>query len=119
MKNEIEPRKEDYKEFEGDYSDDAFWGKLGRAARSAGRVVLERAVTLYVILTDGATPLWAKAVVAGALGYFICPLDAIPDFIPGLGYLDDAAAMALVLTQLDRFLTPEMHDRVRRLMPKA
>jgi uncharacterized membrane protein YkvA (DUF1232 family) len=35
-------------------------------------------------------------VVAGLL-YFLAPVDAIPDFIPVLGYLDDAAVVAYIL----------------------
>ena len=37
------------------------------------------------------------AIVAAAVVYFISPIDAIPDFIPGLGYLDDAAVIAYAL----------------------
>jgi uncharacterized membrane protein YkvA (DUF1232 family) len=43
-------------------------------------------------------PFWSVASVAAALGYFLAPTDLIPDFIPGIGYLDDAAVLALVLS---------------------
>jgi uncharacterized membrane protein YkvA (DUF1232 family) len=35
--------------------------------------------------------------VAGAVAYFVCPIDAIPDLIPFLGYLDDAIVLKLCL----------------------
>ncbi len=42
-----------------------------------------------------------------ALAYFISPIDAVPDFIPVAGYLDDAAVVAGVVASigsaLDRF----------------
>ncbi len=43
-------------------------------------------------------PFWSVASVAAALGYFLAPTDLIPDFIPVLGYVDDAAVLALVLS---------------------
>lgn len=36
------------------------------------------------------------ASLAGALIYFISPIDLVPDCIPGLGFLDDAAILAAV-----------------------
>lgn len=36
------------------------------------------------------------ASLAGALIYFISPVDLVPDCIPGLGFLDDAAILAAV-----------------------
>ena len=44
-----------------------------------------------------AIPFWSVASVAAAIGYFIAPTDAIPDFIPLVGYLDDAAVLAAVM----------------------
>ena len=109
----------EYGEYRRHYSEPDFWRKVGGMPRDAGRAVVEKAVTLYVILTASETPLWARALVVGALGYFICPLDAIPDVIPVVGYADDVAVMALVLTQLDRFVTPAMRGRVQRLLPEG
>ena len=101
------------------YSERGFRQKVRAMPRNAGRAVVERAVTLYVILTDRETPLWARALIVGALGYFVWPLDAIPDTIPVLGYADDAAVMGLVLSQVGRFATPAMRERVQRLMPEG
>lgn len=40
-------------------------------------------------------PLGSITAVAAAVLYFVSPVDAIPDFIPGIGYLDDAAVLLL------------------------
>lgn len=40
-------------------------------------------------------PLRVCIVVAGALAYLLAPLDFLPDFIPALGFVDDAALIAL------------------------
>ena len=52
-------------------------------------------------------PIGTIAAIVGALAYVLCPLDLIPDFIPGIGYIDDAGVLALciklVKTDLDKF----------------
>jgi uncharacterized membrane protein YkvA (DUF1232 family) len=40
------------------------------------------------------------ALMLGALLYFVCPIDAIIDAIPGLGFLDDAAVLAWTMGQV-------------------
>ncbi|PYV38500.1 MAG: methyltransferase type 11 [Acidobacteria bacterium] len=52
---------------------------------------------------------WKTIVMAMAAAlYFLDPLDIIPDFIPGIGYLDDAVVLGFVVnsirSDLERFL---------------
>ena len=54
-----------------------------------------------------------KLKVLGALGYFILPLDFIPDFILGLGFTDDLAALAWALFTLRKYITPEIERKAR------
>lgn len=42
-------------------------------------------------------PLTSIISILAALIYVISPIDLIPDFIPGIGYFDDAAVVTLVL----------------------
>jgi uncharacterized membrane protein YkvA (DUF1232 family) len=55
------------------------------------------AVAMYFCMIDSHTSLYAKGVIAGALAYFLSPLDAIPDAIVGLGFTDDAGVIATAL----------------------
>ena len=75
-----------------EFSEQGFWDKLKRYASSAGKDVVEIALKLYYALQDSDTPTAAKAVIVGALVYFIVPFDAVADLLPG-GYVDDFGAL--------------------------
>lgn len=79
---------------------------LEKAKRTLGRVpFLEEACAAYYCALDDKTPTHVKAVLVGALAYFIMPVDMVPDFIAMLGYTDDAAvfwaAWRTVATHVD------------------
>lgn len=90
------------------YSPGRFWQKLSPRARSLSRGVLEKALYLYYAVQSANTPKWAKRVIYGALGYFIFPLDAIPDLAPLIGYTDDLSIMAAALATVAFYITPEV-----------
>lgn len=89
------------------YSDQGFWDKVKRYGKVAGREAIEKALLLYFAMQDPQVPAWAKGIVAGALGYFIFPIDAIPDVLVPLGYTDDVGVMAAALAAIAVHLTPE------------
>ena len=62
---------------------------------------------------DPAVPSGLKLKVLGALGYFILPLDFIPDAILGLGFTDDLAALTWALFKIKKFITPDIETRAR------
>ena len=107
------PRVEKYAKH---YNEDDFWAKLNAMPRSAVKMILEKALLLRELLLDGGTPFWVRGTLIGALGYIIFPFDLCPDFIPGLGYLDDIAVAGLVLGNLDHLVTDEIRERVQGRM---
>lgn len=84
----------DQDDYGKNYDEKSFWDKVANYAKSIGREMAQKAVTLFYTMQDPETPAWAKSVIVVALGYFIFPPDAIPDFIPGAGLADDAGAIA-------------------------
>lgn len=96
--------------FRKDYSEDSFWAKLARYAKTAGRQTVESALQLYYASLAPQTPTWAKGVIYGALGYFISPIDVIPDLIPG-GYTDDLGILAAAVAAVAMHITPEIRTR--------
>lgn len=80
-------------EFRAQYSEQSFWDKTKKHAQTAGIVAIESALKMFYAARDDDTPAWAKAAIFSALGYFICPLDAIPDVVPVLGFSDDLGVL--------------------------
>jgi uncharacterized membrane protein YkvA (DUF1232 family) len=99
--------------FETDYSQRSFWDKLVGFARSAGCDVVEKALQLFYAAQSPDTPVWAKTVIYGALGYFINIFDAIPDFTPAVGYGDDLGVLVAALATVAAHVTPEVKARAR------
>ena len=102
------------KEYTRSYSEEGFWDKLTRYTKAAGAEVIERALQLYYAAQDPDTPLWAKGVIYGALGYFISPLDAIPDIIPVVGYADDLGVLAAAIATVAMYITPEVKQKAKQ-----
>lgn len=87
----------DSNQFAKDYSDDSFWEKVKGFAKTAGESVLEPALKMYYAASDPDTPVWAKTAIYAALGYFISPVDAIPDVVPIVGFSDDLGVLCAAL----------------------
>ncbi|MGG1486946.1 DUF1232 domain-containing protein [Peribacillus castrilensis] len=62
---------------------------------------------MFYTLQKPTTPVWAKTVIVGALGYFILPIDLIPDLIPG-GYTDDFSGLFGALVTVSMFIDEEV-----------
>lgn len=90
------------------YSEDGFWQKIKHFAKKAGASVLRIAFQLYYLARSATTPLWVKTVAFGALGYFILPIDVVPDVIPAVGFTDDVSVMTTALLTVGQYVTDEI-----------
>ncbi len=81
-----------------------FWRTAMRAARQVP--FMDEVVAAYYCALDSNTPLRAKAILLGALGYFVLPADTIPDFILGLGFTDDIAVLTAAITAVRTHIRP-------------
>ncbi len=88
------------------FTESAFWQKVTDFAGRIGRGTLQKAMELYTVAASRDTPVWARAIALGSLGYLILPFDAVPDLLPGVGLADDAAALAAAATAILKSITP-------------
>ena len=88
-----------------------FWDKL---RRNLGRLpFLEEAVAAYYCARDRETPTRVKAVLMGALAYFVVPTDMIPDFVAWAGFTDDAAVLAIAIQTVAPHIKPRHREQAR------
>ncbi|MFY9153750.1 MAG: YkvA family protein [Prolixibacteraceae bacterium] len=100
------------------YSDGSFWNKLKRYAKTAGMKVIYPAMLLQYMMKSEDVSLKTKLTISAALGYFILPVDFIPDFAPIIGFADDLGVFLLILQQMAGNITPEIRKNAREHVRK-
>lgn len=91
-----------------------FWRTLKRAARQIP--FTHDAVAAYYCALDPNVPLRVRAVLLGALAYFIAPFDAVPDILVGFGFTDDATVLMGAITMVAAHITPYHRERAQRAL---
>ena len=100
-------------QYQEHYSESGLFAKIGKVCKKAGIKVIYYVLLLYYVLINENTSLKDKAVIIGALGYFILPLDLVPDFIPVAGFADDIAALTACLHTVKANITPKIKKKAR------
>jgi curved DNA-binding protein CbpA len=92
------------KDFGKLFNESEFWQKVEKAS-PALKKIMENVRDLYALFRDGIRSQYpvhpaTLSIIAGGLIYFIIPLDVIPDYLPLVGYLDDAAVLTAIVNSL-------------------
>jgi uncharacterized membrane protein YkvA (DUF1232 family) len=95
------------------FTENKLWRKLNAYARQAGIKVVYAALLLYYAYRRKDTPHWARRVVIGVLGYFLSPIDALPDLTPILGYTDDLGVLAFGLVTIAAYVDTSVKQQAR------
>ena len=94
----------------------SFWRKLrGVAARVP---FTEDLLAAYYCAFDRKTPQRVQLALIGALAYFVMPADAIPDFMPVIGFTDDAAVLAAAIKLVADHIQVEHREAARAALAK-
>lgn len=111
MKNKLKP-------YINRFSESGFWQKLQHFARQAGIKTVYSALLLFYAYRRKDTPAWAKTIVLGTLGYFLSPIDAIPDLSPIIGYTDDLGWLSFGLVTIASYINKEVRENARQRLTK-
>lgn len=106
---------DEYSEYKSNYSDSNFKVKIASTASKLGKKITSDFLFVFYLLTDKDSPIKPaqKALIIGVLGYFILPIDIIPDYIPGAGLVDDAAALAALIASLEKSLDADIINKFK------
>ena len=108
----------DFMNYGGKFSKRDFTEKIARIAKRAGAKLVYAALILYYTLQSDKVSKKDKAIIIGALGYMISPLDAIPDAIPIAGLTDDLAVLLYVLKKVWSDVDPEIQAKAKKRLSK-
>jgi uncharacterized membrane protein YkvA (DUF1232 family) len=92
------------------------WRKLLREAASLP--FAEEVLTAHYCAFDHKTPIYAKAILVGAIVYFVVPDHLIPKYVSLIGLADDAAVIALAIKAVSAHIKPEHREAARRTLAR-
>ena len=95
-------------QYQKHYSEKGLFSKIGKVCKKAGMKAVYYVLLLYYVLMDEKTSWEHKGIIIGTLGYFILPIDLIPDFIPAAGYTDDITALVTCIKTVMNNVTPDI-----------
>ena len=92
------------------------WRKLLREAASLP--FAEEVLTAHYCAFDHKTPVYVKAILVGAIVYFVLPDHLIPKYVSLVGLADDAAVIALAIKAVSAHIKPEHREAARRTLAR-
>ena len=108
----------DFMSYANKFSNSEFVEKIARITKRAGAKLVYVALILYYTLQSDKVSTTDKAIIIGALGYMISPLDVLPDAIPIVGLTDDLAVLLYVLKKVWGNVEPDIKDKAMQKLTK-
>lgn len=110
--------KDLFEKYKDKFSELKLWALLKTGARRLGTKAVYSALLMYYAYKRKDTPLWAKRIVIGTLGYLLAPLDAIPDLTPFIGFTDDIGILSIGLVAIAGFINDEVKGKAKSQLDK-
>lgn len=103
----------DINKYKVHFSLGAFNTKMKQVIRKVGIRGTYTILLLFYAMKQKDTPMWAKNVIVGVLGYFISPIDGLPDLTPFVGYTDDFGLLGLGLVAIAAYINHEVRSKAQ------
>ena len=100
-----------FNEYEQNYNEEDFRDKIKKYSIKIGAKPIY--VTLLLFYAIPESSIIDKAIIIGALGYLISPLDIIPDWIPVLGFMDDIGILMYALSRVNASINDKVKEKAK------
>lgn len=100
--------------YQKNYSSVSLQHKIVKYGKTIGVNIIYKVLQLWYVMQRPDVPAKTKAIIMGALGYLISPLDFIPDLTPVLGYNDDIAAILFTLVMVQQYIDDEVKAKAKQ-----
>ncbi|ELP9498358.1 YkvA family protein [Vibrio alginolyticus] len=90
-----------------------FLRKMKGSVKKAGEEIAVMGIKSWLAMADSNTSVRHKAILGGALAYFVLPTDMVPDVLAGVGFTDDMAALTLAANSVGNAITDEHEEQAR------
>ena len=107
------PVPADLTSYEKNFSFSGLMSKIKETAKKAGLKAIYMALLLYYALESPTISVMDKAIIYGALGYFITPIDIVPDILPLIGLSDDIAVLAWAFSRVKHNVTDLTREKAK------
>ena len=104
---------EEIEQEKSEINESSLWQKISKYFKNAGIKVIYIVLLLFYAFKRKDTPAWAKRIILGTLGYFIAPIDALPDLTPFIGYTDDLGILSIGLVAVAAYVNDEVKVKAR------
>lgn len=104
----IDPEIVTDEKYQRAYSEKAFLAKLPRVARRLGRAALTQILRLYYVLMRKDLPGKTRVIILGVLGYFVLPVDLLPDIMPIVGFTDDLGLLVAAFAAASQYMDDDV-----------
>ncbi|PTL32665.1 hypothetical protein C7120_10195 [Prevotella sp. oral taxon 376] len=108
----------DFMKYKDKFTPKGFVEKIQRIAKRAGAKMVYGALLLFYTLDSDKVSVKDKAIIIGALGYLISPVDVIPDAIPLAGLSDDLAVLIYVIHKVWNEVSEEVKEKAKAKLTK-